>query len=118
MVTKIWKILSELYTTTFILAWNPRLENTVRPLKNGDLAKPLTKKAINDKYIETVQMGWYTSNITIRFRIEHNHPINNILESPKIIYTLDQTEAELSKNKYNIPEQLIAYWKNQINDEQ
>ena len=51
-LTTIWKTLSELDTSTFILAWHSRVEHTVRPLKNGDLSKPLTMKSVNDKYIE------------------------------------------------------------------
>lgn len=109
-VTKIWKILSELDTVTFILAWNPRMKNTVRPLKNGDLSKPLTKKAINDKYIETLQMGWYTSNTTIRFRIRHNHSIDNILKDPNGNHTLDESEAELTKDKIQCTNVATAVW--------
>ena len=109
-VTKIWKILSELDTSTFILAWNPKVENTVRPLKNGDLAKTLTKKAINDKYIEPLQMGWYTSNTTIRFRIGHNHPIDDILEDPNVIHILDESEAELTKDKIQSTDVATAVW--------
>ena len=109
-LTTIWKSLAELDAETFILAWHPRVEHTVRPLKNGDLIKPLTKKGANDKYIEPLQMGWYTSNTTIRFRIEHNHHIDNILEDPNVIYTLDQTEAELSKDKIQCTDVATVVW--------
>ena len=109
-VTKIWKSLSELDTATFILSWHPQVENTVRPLTNGDLAKTLTKKAINDKYIAPLQMGWYTSDTTIRFRIGHNHPIDDILEDPNVIHILDETEAELTKDKIQSTDVATAVW--------
>ena len=109
-VTKIWTILSELDTATFILAWHPQVENTVHPLKNGDFAKTLTKKAINDKYIEPLQMGWYTSDTTIRFRIGHNHPIDDILEDPNVIHILDEEESELTKDKIQSIDVATAVW--------
>ena len=55
-------------------------------------------------------MGWYPSNTTIYFRIGHNHPIDNILEDPNVIYTLDETEAELSKEKIQFIDVAKAVW--------
>ena len=52
-LTCIWKILSEIDNKTIILAWHPKVENVLRPMRSADLTKPLSKKTVNDKYIET-----------------------------------------------------------------
>ena len=55
-------------------------------------------------------MGWYTSNTTIRFRIGHNHPIDNILKDPNVIHTLDESEVELTKDKIQCTDVATSLW--------
>ena len=55
-------------------------------------------------------MGWYTSNTTIRFRIGHNHSIDNILKDPNVNHTLDESEAELTKDKIQCTNVATAVW--------
>ena len=40
-----------------ILVWNPKVEDTLRPLKTIDFMKAVTKKSVNDKFIELLQIG-------------------------------------------------------------
>ena len=44
-------------------------------------------------------MGWCTSNITIRFRLGHNLFIDSILQDPNISYSLDNFDADLTRDK-------------------
>ena len=74
-------------------------EDTLRLRTSTDCEKTLTKKAVNDKYIELLQMGWFTSNTTIRFRLGHNLSIDAILENPNLVYSLKQIDADLTRDK-------------------
>ena len=89
VLTTIWKTLAELDTSTFILAWHPWVEHIVRSIKNAYFSKTLSKKVVNNKYTESLQMGLYTSITTICFHIGHNNPVDTILEDSNVIYTLD-----------------------------
>ena len=97
VVTSIQKSLSKIDNKKVILAWHPKVENVLRPMKSVDLTKLLSKKIVNDKYIQTLQMGCYVSNIALRFRIGHNQHIASLLENPNLIYLFDIHEAELTK---------------------
>lgn len=51
------------------MAWHLIVEYILRPFKTmGFGAKPMTKKSVNDKFIELLQIEWYTENATIRLR--------------------------------------------------
>ena len=102
-VTSIWKTLSEINNKTLILVWYPKVENGLRPIRSVDLTKPLSKKTVKDTYIETLQMGWYSSNTTLCFRIDQNQHITSLLDDPNLIYLFDIHEVELIKKKYNTP---------------
>ena len=78
------------------------MQETLRPLKTMDCMKALTKKAVNDKYIELLQIGWFTSNTTIHFRLDnyfkwdglsqihgHDLSVDAILDGPNFSYNLD-----------------------------
>ena len=68
------------------------------------------KKAINDRYIDLLQMGWFTADTKIRFRLGHNQTIVSLLEDPNLIYILDKYEAELTKDKIKSTETEIVVW--------
>ena len=72
VVTSIWKKISEIDNKTVILAWHPKVENVLRSMRSVDLTKLFSKKTVNNKYIGILQMGWYASNTTLRFRIGLN----------------------------------------------
>ena len=57
VVTSIQKSLSKIDNKKVILAWHPKVENVLRPMKSVDLTKILSNKIVNDKYIQTLQMG-------------------------------------------------------------
>ena len=65
-ITEIWKVLLLVHRHNVILSWHLKTEDTLKPLTSMDCTKTLTKKVVNDKYIELLQMGWFTSNTTIR----------------------------------------------------
>ena len=72
VLTSIWKFFSGINNSTSILVYNPKVENIVKILKIIDIIKALSKKIVNDKFIETLQIGWYALHRTIRFKIGHN----------------------------------------------
>ena len=72
--------------------------------------KTLTKKAVNDKYIELLQMGWFATHTIIRFRLGHNLAVDAILEDPNLSYILDNYEADLTCDKIQSTETAIAVW--------
>ena len=49
-----------------------KVEETLRPLKSIDVINVMSRKLINDKHIEILQIGWYASNTSIRFMVGHN----------------------------------------------
>lgn len=51
-IKEIWKTLIAVNRYNVILSWYLKTENTLKPLKSADYKKTLTKKAVNDKYIE------------------------------------------------------------------
>ena len=109
VVTSIQKSLSKIDNKKVILAWHPKVENVLRPMKSVDLTKFLSNKIVNDKYIQTLQMGCYVSNIALRFRIGHNQYIASLLENPNLIYLFDIHEAELKK-KIQCIDTTTAVW--------
>ena len=86
------------------------MQETLRPLKTMDCMKALTKKAVNDKYIELLQIGWFTSNTTIIFRLGYNLSIDATLEDPNISYILDNHEADLTHDKIQSIDTTITVW--------
>ena len=83
----------------------------MRPLRAVDFtSKPPQKKALNDRYIQMLQMGWFTADTKICFRLGHNQTIASLLEDPNLIYILDNYEAELTKDKIQSTETAIAVW--------
>ena len=81
----------------------------MRPLRATDfLSTPPPKKAINDRYIEHLQIGWFTADTKIRFRLGHNQTIASLLEDPNHIYILDNYEAKLTKEKIQSTETAIT----------
>ena len=87
-LTSIWKTLASIDQHTVILSWHPKIEDTLRPLRVVDFtSKP--HKRLNDRYIEMLQMGWFTADTKIRFRSGHNRTIALLLEDPNLIYSLD-----------------------------
>ena len=70
--------------------------------------KILTKNAVNDKYIKLILIGWFATSTIIRFRLGYNLSIDAILEDPHFSYTLDNYEADLTREKIQgIPKQSI-----------
>ena len=61
--------------------------------------KILTKKTINDKYIELLQIGWFATNTIIRFRLGRNLSIDAILEDPNLSYIIDNYQVYLTRGK-------------------
>ena len=98
-ITEIWKVLLSINRHNVILSWHLKAEDTLIPLKSMECTKKMTKKAVNDKYIELLQMGWFTSNTTIRFRLGHNISIDAILEDANLSYSLDNFDADLTRDK-------------------
>ena len=109
-ITEIWKALVSINRHNVILAWHLKTEDTLRPLTSTDCEKTLTKKAVNDKYIELLQMGWFTSNTTIRFRLGHNLSIDALLEDPNLGYSLEKFDADLTRDKIQSTDTAIAVW--------
>ena len=98
-ITEIWKALLSINRHNVILSWHLKTEDTLIPPTSMNCTKNLTKKAVNDKYIELLQMGWFTSNITIQFRLGHNLSIDAILEDPNLSYSLEKFDADLTRDK-------------------
>ena len=57
VITEIWKVLLSINRHNVILSWHLKAEDTLIPLKLMNCTHTLTKKAVNDKYIELLQMG-------------------------------------------------------------
>ena len=55
-------------------------------------------------------MGWFTSNTTIHFRLSHNLSIDAILEDPYLSYSLDNFEADLTRDNIESIDTAIAVW--------
>ena len=109
--TSIWKTLSSIDQHTVILSWHSKVEDILRPLRTSDfVSKSFPKKTINDRYIELLQVRWFTVDTKIRFRLEHNQTIASLLEDPNLIYILDNYEVELTKVKIKYTETVIAVW--------
>ena len=72
--------------------------------------KILTRKTINDKYTELLQMGWFATKTIIRFRLGHNLSIDAIVEDPNLSYIIDNYEAYLTLGKIQSTETAIAMW--------
>ena len=51
-ITVIGSVFTSINSKAVILAWYQKVEETLHPLKSMDCIKTLTKKAVNDKYIE------------------------------------------------------------------
>ena len=68
------------------------------------------KKAMNDQYIELLQIWWFTADTKIRLWLRHNQTIASLLKDPNPIYILDNYEADLTKDKMQSTETAIAVW--------
>ena len=55
-------------------------------------------------------MGWFTSNATIRFRLGHNLSIDALLEDPNLGYSLEKFDADLTRDKIQSTDIVIAVW--------
>ena len=53
-------------------------------------------------------MGWFTSNTTIYFRLGHNLSIDAILEDPYFSFSLDNFEADLTRDNIESIDTTIA----------
>ena len=51
-------------------------------------------------------MRWFTSNTTIRFRLDHNLSIDSLLKDPNLGYSLDKFDADFTRDKIKS----IAVW--------
>ena len=51
-ITEIWSVFTSITSKSIILARYQKVEETLHPLKSMDCIKTLTKKTVNDKYIE------------------------------------------------------------------
>ena len=98
-ITEIWKALLSINRHNVIISWYLKTEDTLKPLTSMDCTKNLTQKAVNDKYIELLQMGWFTSNTTIQLKLGHNLSIDAILEDPNLSYSLEKFDADLTRDK-------------------
>ena len=107
-ITEIWKAPVAVNRYNVILSCHLNLEDALKPLKLADCTKILTKKNVNDKYIELLQMGWFTFNTTIHFRLGQNVSIDAILEDPYFSYSLDNFEADLTRNNIQSTDIVIA----------
>ena len=107
-LTSIWKILSSIDHHTFILSWQYKVEDILRPLRTSDFMSKLLTRVINDRYIELLQIGWFTADTKIRFRLGHNQTVASLLEDHNLIYILVNYEAELTKDKIQSTETAIA----------
>ena len=54
------------------------------------------EKRVNDHYIELLQIGWFTTDTKIGFRLGYNQPIASMLEDPNLSYILDNYKADLT----------------------
>ena len=81
-----------------------------KAIREAWLYKNSNKKAVNDKYIELLQMGWFTSNTTIRFRLDHNLSIDAFLEDPNLSYSLEKFDADLIRDKIQSTDTVIIEW--------
>ena len=81
--TSIWKTLSSIDQHTVILSWHSKVEDILRPLRTSDfVSKSFPKKTINDRYIELLQMRWFTADTKISFRLGHNQTITTRKSKP------------------------------------
>ena len=55
-------------------------------------------------------MGWFAKNKIIRFQLGHNPSIDAILEDPNLSYILKKYEADLTHDKIQSIETVIAVW--------
>ena len=76
------------------------MEDTPHPLNTIDFTKTL-KKAVNDKYIELLQIG---------FRLGHNQPIDTLLEDPNLYYILDNRQSDITRNEIKKTGTAIVEW--------
>ena len=74
------------------------------------LYKNSDKKAVADKYIELLQMGCFASNTTVRFRLGHNFSIDALLEDPNPSYSLKQFDTDITHDKIQSTDTVIAVW--------
>ena len=109
-IAAIWRVLTSIDSESVILAWYPKVGETLRPLKTMDCIKILTKNAVNDKYIKLILIGWFARSTIIRFRLGYNLSIDAILEDPHFSYTLDNYEANLTREKIQSTETAITVW--------
>ena len=109
-IAAIWRVLTSIDSESVILAWYPKVGETLRPLKPMDCMKILTKNAVNDKYIKLILIGWFARSTIIRFRLGYNLSIDAILEDPHFSYTLDNYEADLTREKIKSTETAITVW--------
>lgn len=61
-LTSIWKILTSIDHHIVIVAWLPKVKDVLLPIDINNFMKAMTKKAVNDKFIELLQMGRFTVN--------------------------------------------------------
>ena len=61
--------------------------------------RDISRKLINHKYIDKLQMGWYTSKNSIRFRVDHNKKIETLLEHQNLNNILENFQVDLIKDK-------------------
>ena len=109
-ITEKWSVFTSINSKSVILVWYQKVEETLDPLKSMDCIKTLTKKAVNDKYIEVFQIEWSTSNTMIWFRLGHNLYIDALLEDLNLGYILDNHEANLKRDKIQSIDTEIIVW--------
>ena len=110
VLTEIWKEILSVNRYSVILSWYLKTEYTLRPLTSIDCTETLTKKVVNDKYIELLPMGWSTSNITICFRLDHNLSIDALLEDSNLGYSVEKFDADLTRDRIQSIDTVIAVW--------
>ena len=68
------------------------------------------EKRVNDHYIELLQIGWFTADTKIGFRLGYNQPIASMLEDHNFSYILDNYKADLTKHKIQSIDTATAIW--------
>ena len=76
------------------------------------------EKKVNDHYIELLQIGWFTEDTKIGFRLGYNQPITPMLEDSNLSYILDNYKADLTRHKIQSTDTATAIWLGELIQEQ
>ena len=75
----------------------PESRRFTTPNENMDLEKIMLREVNSVRYIYIFLIGWFASNTTIRFRLDHNQVIDTLFYNQNLLYILGKSKVEINE---------------------